>query len=347
MAYWLIFWLVGTTYITARLVAKRLPKLARLLKITGSWWFVFMTYGLLLLPIADLVALAFRLAGAAPAPTTLDVGIGLLVVFAVIIAYGSFNAWRPIVRRYDITIRKAAGSRRRLRIAVASDLHLGAMVGHGHIARLVQQIRALEPDLILLPGDVLDDDIGPFIRLGMPERLRQLQAPLGTYAILGNHEYIGGAIDEYAAAMREIGIEVLMDRTIRLPDGITLIGRKDRAATRMGGAKGRMPLKALLEGVDPASPLILMDHQPAKLEEAVESGIDLQLSGHTHRGQMFPFHWITRRLFEVDWGYLKKGATHIVVSSGFGFWGPPLRLASRSEVLDIHIHFAPEDSNSA
>jgi predicted MPP superfamily phosphohydrolase len=178
----------------------------------------------------------------------------------------------------------------------------------------------------------------------MPERLKQLQAPLGTYAILGNHEYIGGAIEVYTAAMRDIGIKVLMDEAVHLPDGMTLIGRKDRAAARMGGAKGRQTLKALLEDVDPTSPLILMDHQPAKLAEAEACGIDLQLSGHTHRGQMFPFHWITRRVFELDWGYLQKGTTHIIVSSGFGFWGPPLRLASRSELLDIHVHLEPGDS---
>jgi predicted MPP superfamily phosphohydrolase len=345
--YWIVFWLVATTYITARLLAGRLPKLARLLKIIGSWWFVPMTYGFLLLPIADLVALALRIAGADPAQATVRVGIGLLVVFVAIIAYGSYNAWRPIVRRYDVTIRKAAGSRKSLRIAVASDLHLGAMIGHRHIARLLQQIRALEPELILLPGDVLDDDIGPFIRLGMPARLQQLQAPLGTYAILGNHEYIGGSIGEYTAAMHKIGITVLMDESVQLADGIRLIGRKDRAAARMGGAQGRQTIESLLEDVDTEKPLILMDHQPAQLGIAAKCGIDLQFSGHTHRGQLFPFHWITRRLFELDWGYLRKENTHIIVSSGFGLWGPPIRLASRSEVLDVRVHFVPEGDGSA
>jgi predicted MPP superfamily phosphohydrolase len=199
--------------------------------------------------------------------------------------------------------------------------------------------------LILLPGDVIDDDIEPFIRLRMGEIMKQMKAPLGVYAILGNHEYIGGKIKEFVKEMKSIDIEVLMDHSVRIADSFYIIGRKDRSAERIG-AGGRMEIEALLEEVDRKLPLILMDHQPYHLDKSAASGIDLQLSGHTHRGQMAPIHWITKRLYELDWGYLQKGAMHTIVSSGYGSWGPPIRLGSRSEIIDIKLQFIEPETTS-
>ncbi|HEX3032482.1 MAG TPA: metallophosphoesterase, partial [Bacillota bacterium] len=97
----------------------------------------------------------------------------------------------------------------------------------------------------------------------------------------------------------------------------------------------------LLTGVDKRLPIILLDHQPAHLEESAANGVDVQLSGHTHRGQLFPINWITRNVFEVDWGYLRKGGLQVIVSSGFGTWGPPIRIGSRAEVVELTLRFQP------
>jgi predicted MPP superfamily phosphohydrolase len=313
---------------------------SQFLKIIGSYWFAVMTYGLLLLPIVDLIAWILHVNSIEASQYMPWLGGCFLIVLAVIILRGSWNAWNPIVRKYEISIPKAAGEMKQLRIAVASDLHLGSLVRNKHLQRLVERVKGLKPDLILLPGDILDDDIEPFIRHRMAEQMKELKAPLGTYAILGNHEYIGGKIDEFVIQMKAIGIEVLMDRSVIIADSFYVIGRKDRSAERLG-ARGRMGIEALLEGVDRAFPLIIMDHQPYHLDQSAAHGIDLQLSGHTHRGQMAPFHWITKRLYELDWGYLKKGEMHTIISSGFGTWGPPIRLGSRSEIIEILIQFKP------
>jgi predicted MPP superfamily phosphohydrolase len=339
--YWLCFWFLAYSYIIARIGARWMPKaVSQFLKIVGSYWFAVMTYGLLLLPIVDLIAWILHESSIEAFRYIPWLGACFIIVLTFIILRGSWNAWNPIVRKYEISIPKAAGEMKQLRIAVASDLHLGSIVRNKHLQRLVERVKELKPDLILLPGDILDDDIEPFIRHRMAEQMKELKAPLGTYAILGNHEYIGGKIEEFVKQMKAIDIEVLMDSSVIIADSFYVIGRKDRSAERFG-AKGRMGIEALLEGVDRAFPLIVMDHQPYHLDQSAAHGVDLQLSGHTHRGQMAPFHWITKRLYELDWGYLKKGDMHTIISSGFGTWGPPIRLGSRSEIIEILIQFKP------
>ncbi|MGO4274331.1 metallophosphoesterase, partial [Paenibacillus sp. TAF58] len=127
------------------------------------------------------------------------------------------------------------------------------------------------------------------------------------------------------------------DETVHVKERLYIVGRKDKAAERT--PDGREALAALLEGTDSKQPIIVMDHQPYHLDKAADAGADVMLSGHTHRGQMAPNHLITRRLFELDWGYLRKGNLHAIVSSGFGTWGPPIRLGSRSEIIELTIHF--------
>lgn len=195
----------------------------------------------------------------------------------------------------------------------------------------------MKPDLILLAGDVLDDSIEPFLRNKMSEGMKKLTAKHGVYAVLGNHEYYGGHIDQYVEEMGLLGIRVLQDETVTTAGGVLQIaGRKDLTAEKTD-PKRRLPVAELLEPLDHEQPIILLDHQPYAFEKAAEAGADLLLCGHTHRGQFAPNHWITKRLFELDWGYMLKDKMHVIVSSGFGSWGPPIRIASRSEVIQIEL----------
>lgn len=337
--YWSVFWIVALSYLLSRMTGRVLPRpFAGAFKYIGSYWFAVMQYGILILPFADAAGGIAHAAGVPKESYVPALGYIVLAALAAILLWGSWNARNPIVRRYEIEIPKEAGGLKQLRIGMASDLHLGVTIRKRNLRVLTERMKALRPDLILLPGDVLDDDIEPFLRQRMAEEMKELRAKYGVYAVLGNHEYIGGHIGEYVRAMKEAGIEVLMDRHVEVAGGIAIAGRKDRMAERVPG-EGRMPLEELLAGVDRAKPLILMDHQPYGLEQAAAAGVDLMLSGHTHRGQMAPNHWITGRLFELDWGYLRKGGLHVVVSSGFGSWGPPIRLGSRSEIVEILVAF--------
>ncbi|HUI65552.1 MAG TPA: metallophosphoesterase, partial [Bacteroidota bacterium] len=196
---------------------------------------------------------------------------------------------------------------------------------------------ALKPDLILLPGDIVDEDLGPVIRENLGEMLRSLHARLGVYAVTGNHEYIGGA-EAAVAYLRDHGITVLRDSVAKLDNGLYVIGREDRSSTQFGGKK-RRALSDLMSDVDRSHPLLLMDHQPFHLEEAAKEGIDVQLSGHTHHGQLWPLNYITEAVYELSWGYLRKGNTHVVVSSGVGTWGPPVRTGNRPEIVLLKLRF--------
>ncbi|CAG7651451.1 hypothetical protein PAESOLCIP111_06316 [Paenibacillus solanacearum] len=347
--YWVMYWVVAYSYLAARLLSRVLPRfLYHALKVVGSYWFAVLLYALLLLPIADLIGGLLLNVAHTTSYDRVVIALGVLVilVLTVLLLRGSWNAWNPIIRRYEVTIPKQAGARERLTIAVASDLHLGTIVGNAYLEVLVDRMNGLKPDLILLPGDVIDDDIEPFVRKRMGEVMQKLQAPLGKYAVLGNHEYIGGHIEAFEQQMRAAGVELLMDRHVKIDDSFYVIGRKDRAVERFGQGS-RMELEKLLEGIDRSLPLIMMDHQPYHLDQAAATGIDVMLSGHTHRGQMAPNHWITGRLFELDWGYLQKGGLHAIVSSGFGTWGPPIRIGSRSEIIELIVHFHPSSTKGA
>lgn len=290
-------------------------------------------YALILLPVANFIVLVLSLLGNRMETSIVWTGAFAVAAFFAILVYGTFNAYSPIVRTYEIKIPKRAGHVERLRIAMASDMHFGTLSGKAHVQRLVNGINALSPDLILLPGDIIDDEPAPFIKKKMGEVMQQMRAPLGVYGVLGNHEYYGRKIPEFLEQMKAIDVHILMDEVVKIEESFYLIGRKDRTD------KNRKPLDELMNAVDKTLPVILMDHQPYHLDQTASNGIDIMLSGHTHRGQMAPNHLITKRIYELDWGYVKKNNLHVVVSSGFGFWGPPLRLGSRSEIVQLLIDF--------
>ncbi|RJE88954.1 metallophosphoesterase [Paenibacillus sp. 1011MAR3C5] len=330
--------LLAFGYIAGRLAqAAPLDWLTTPLKVIGSYWLGLLQYCILLFPIADIAGLLLKWGGAEADIYITAVGGVVLLLLIFLLVLGSRNAWSPVIRTYQVRIPKPAGDRRKLTIAMASDLHLGTVIGNRHLHKLLRKVEEIKPDIILLPGDILDDDLAPFLKKGMKHVIGQLKAPLGVYAVTGNHEYYGGKVPEFVAEMNSIGIRVLMDETVMIGNEFAVVGRKDKAVGSQNG--GRQSIKELVEPLDRSLPVIMLDHQPSDLAAAADNGVDLSLSGHTHRGQLAPNHLITRRMFELDWGYLRKGGLHAIVSSGFGFWGPPLRIGSRSEVLRIDVEF--------
>jgi predicted MPP superfamily phosphohydrolase len=334
--YWLAIAIFSYAYILGRMV-KSLSSLS----IVGSIWFGYIQYGLLLFPVANLAILLLGLSGVESETAIVWVGTITATLLTGIFAFGIYNAYSPVIRKYEVTIPKK-NKWEKLHIAVASDMHFGKLSGVAHAKRLIKTIERIKPDIILLPGDIIDDEPEHFQKKNMGAIMKQLRAPLGIYGVLGNHEYYGREIPEFLKEMEKVDIRILMDEVIQVEESIYLLGRKDKTDSR------RKSFQQLVKDMelDNTIPLIAMDHQPAELKEAQESGVDLILSGHTHRGQMAPNHLITKRLFELDWGYLKKGQMHAFVSSGFGFWGPPLRIGSRSEVMEIAVKFTEKEGFS-
>lgn len=307
------------------------------LSIIGSYWFAVVQYGLLLFPIANLSVFLLKWSPLSEEAAIIWTGNVTLFIFMLLMALGTFNAYSPVIRSYELSIPKKVINHKELKIAVASDMHFGKLSGRAHVSRLVRTVERMNPDLILLPGDIIDDDPKQFVRKQMGEILKNMHAPMGIYGVLGNHEYYGKEIPAFLEEMKKLDIQILMDEVIQVEDSFYILGRKDKTDSR------RKPIKDLVENLDHNLPIIAMDHQPTQLKEAEESGIDIILSGHTHRGQMMPNHLITKRLFELDWGHLKKNSLHAIVSSGFGFWGPPIRIGSRSEVVELKVSFLQGD----
>jgi len=342
--YWAVFWFLAVSYLAGRLGEKFLPDgITYFLTIVGAYWLASMFYFILVLVAVDLVRLTDRLLGYLPEIFKLRLSapvMGLAVVTIVLgtVGYGAWNARNPVVTRYELDIPKKAGAIRELHVAMVSDSHLGEIIHNGRLNRMVEMINGINPDIVLMPGDIIDEDIGPFVEQRMTETFRKLQPKFGIFAVPGNHEYIGGHIDTAVRYLEEAGVLVLRDSHVKIADSFYVIGRDDRSRQRFGG-NGREKLPVLMEGLDASLPVIVLDHQPSELSEAAANGVDLQLSGHTHRGQLFPNHLITRRIFEVDWGLLQKDGLQVIVSSGFGTWGPPIRVGNRPEVVEIVIRF--------
>lgn len=293
--------------------------------IIGSYWFIVMQYGLILFPLTTIVYLLW------PSQQTIFIlGNGMALIFLVIFIAGTYMAFSPVVRHKTIHINKDSGSLRELTLVLASDFHLGLLSNKKHLKRFVNLANSEKPDLVLLAGDLVDDDPIWFVKDGMAEVMRQLKTTYGVFGVVGNHEYYGRKIPLLVEEMREAGVRMLLDETICVENAFYVTGREDATNGKRKALVDLKPEKGEL-------PWFVMDHTPFDLNTPANLEVDVHVSGHTHLGQMWPNHLFTRRLFELDYGYKRKGLMHAFVSSGFGFWGPPLRLGSRSELWSIKI----------
>jgi uncharacterized protein len=337
----LVFWLLASAFIAARILERSWPcAFTEAVTWIGSFWLAAMLFGFLVVFAVDIVRMLNHFLGFLPAFVTSDPSRTKLylfwfaVVFTVVQSVAGFiNASTPRVVNVFARTDKPMKDGKPITIAMASDIHLGTIIGPRKAAKLVRMLNGMHADIILLAGDVVDEDIAPVIRKDIGQSLIKLKARYGVYAITGNHEYIGGA-DKAVKYLTEHNVIFLRDTFVVIDNKFTLAGREDRDKPRFTGVQ-RKTLGKVLEGVDPSLPLILMDHQPFHLDSVAKAGVDLQLSGHTHHGQIWPFNYITKAIYTLSWGYLEIDKTNFYVSCGYGTWGPPIRLGNRPEVVYI------------
>ncbi len=340
--YAITFFLLAALFIFAKILeSKHSSVITDILNIVGGFWLAFMLYGFLFFLLSDIILLIIRFPGVIRGDNIFLFRKWSFIVVAsvssLLIIGGFINAIIPVTREYNITINKSAGQVKTLRIAAVSDIHLGSIIRKRSLKKLSGMIKDMKPDLILLLGDIVDGEIGPVLRGDLLQYFTYPKSMDGLYAITGNHEFIGGA-NRTIPYIESKGIRVLKDEVVTLEGGIQLIGRIDRDSYRFY-KKERMPLSELMQKVDTTKPVILLDHQPFHLDETAKYGIDIELSGHTHNGQMWPLNYVTRKIYELSYGYMKKRNTNFIVSSGYGLWGPRVRSGSRSEVLLINLAF--------
>jgi uncharacterized protein len=265
-----------------------------------------------------------------------------LAATALLLAGGAVHAARFRIRELSVEISKPAGAIRDLAIVLASDLHVSPVMRESRLESIVEAINGLNPDLIVLAGDVINDDITPRGLERMAAALRGLRAKYGVLGVLGNHEIYGG-VDRSLEWLAKSGVDVLVDRTVTIAGTFVIAGRMDDGHGFRGANRPRKPLAEVLAGVDRSRPILLIDHQPRRLEDAEANGVDFQISGHTHDGQIFPVNLINRLIYEDPYGYYRKGAAQYYVSSGVGNWGGPFRIGTTAEIVRIRIALKPPE----
>jgi uncharacterized protein len=316
---------LSVTFLTASLLAWRYSALPFRIyyRVAAVWLGVFNFFFL----AACACWLVYGLAWALRLPWhRQDIAFVLFGLAAAAGLYGVVNAARVRVRRVPLKLPNLPANWRGRVAALVTDTHLGHVRGLGFAKRIVAMVSRFEPDLVLIGGDLYDGTAANVRKLAEP--LRGLSAPYGAYFIAGNHEEFGDHT-KYLEAVSAAGVRVLNNEKVVL-DGLQLIGVHYRDATDAGH------LRAILRhtGLDPRQASILLTHAPDQLAVAAEEGIGLQLSGHTHGGQFFPFTWLTRRVYgSFVYGLNRLGSLLVYTSYGAGTWGPPLRVGTRPEIV--------------
>ena len=268
-----------------------------------------------------------------PAPRLRGVALTIGLILALFALCQGIRP--PIISEHTVRLDELPAQLDGLTLVVISDLHLGNQLGNSWLAARVRQIMAAEPDLILLVGDIYEGHSRPAEEV--LTTMRTLTAPLGVWAVLGNHEFYGGQ-EVIAALSEDSGLTVLRNSRRQIRPGLHLAGMEGRRADRRPDA-GNKVLTQTLTGHAPGV-TILMSHKPWQVEAAAEAGVGLMVAGHTHNGQIWPFSYLVKRYFSYLTGRYEVNGMTLLVGRGTGTWGPRMRLWQRSEIIKITLHAA-------
>lgn len=318
----IFFWFSGLSFFIGMF-------LSRLFKIHWLIQYSYLWMGIITISFFVLL-LAFVVGKLMPVQAKLSTIIGLSIT-GIIVLMSLYNALRyPIVKELTVPIKKLPAQWRGFSIVQLSDLHLESYKSIKSIDYIVDKVDQLKPDLILITGDLIDGNICE--ETIFCQYLDRLNAPYGILAVTGNHEYYAG-LDIFLRLAERTHIKVLRNENHMIADFLQLVGIDDDEARRYGG-KGP-DLETALNGCDMSKPVILLYHRPTKFDKAISQGIDLQLSGHTHGGQIPPIDLLVWVFYKYPIGLFKKTESFIYTTYGTGYWGPPMRFLSRNEIVKI------------
>lgn len=320
--------LLGSSYIAARFAEHfGAGLLGRVLEFVGSSWMgvLFLTFTALLL-VDVVTGFGYLLPRAAG-----EMRGWALILAGALSAIAFVQGLRPpVVREQEVRLAGLPAALDGTAVVLTSDLHLGTLIGERWLMGRIAQIDALKPDLVVLCGDILEGD-GPQ-EMNLLPVLKRLTAPLGVYAVTGNHEFYAG-LEKSVRFLTEAGFHVLRDTAVEVKPGLVLAGVDDLTARRQM-AKNGDPVRRALEG-RPAGATIFLSHTPWQAEKAAAAGAGLMVSGHTHAGQIWPFGWLVRLNYRLLEGRYDVGGLPVIVCRGTGTWGPRMRLWRPSEIVRI------------
>ncbi len=325
-----IFVFLSLSFIFATFIARREENIFTRAYYAASGFWLGLLINLLMAFVAAWIIIWILSAVGHKAPAALVGGIFLFVAIAYSV-YGVWNAFHPRVRDITVSIKNLPAAWNGKTIVQISDVHLGFIYKQGFLKKVVSMTNSLHPDMVVITGDLFDgmDGASP----GLVAPLNDLDAPDGVYFVTGNHETYFGVRKAYAI-LKTTKVTIL-DDSLKDIRGLQLIGI---SYPKRGHTKNILKTIKNMPGFVPGMPTILLYHAPVMIGQAKEAGVNLELCGHTHNGQIFPFQWIVRRLFRgYGYGLHAYGPTQVYTSSGVGTWGPPIRFGTRSEVVCISL----------
>lgn len=323
----------------------------------GNYWLGFLLYLFLTIMIADIIRIILKRHGKLSKSKLFSKrgyfinGIICLIIISSLCIYGVINAHKIHSTYYDININKS-NYKSDMKVVLVSDLHIGYSIGIKDISNMVNLINKENADLVIIAGDIYDNS---FDGIQNPDEmiriLKSIKSKNGVYAVYGNHDVnektLAGftfnynekkiSLPEMDNLLEKSNIKLLRDETVLINDSLYLIGRRD--ASKPGDVKSRKSIEELIENIDKEKPIFLIDHQPREIKKISNNGIDLDLSGHTHGGQLFPLNIIMKLMWKNGNGYKKYNNMNSVVTSGVGLYGPNMRIGTKAEVVTINVHF--------
>ena len=351
-----IYIILATALLTGFLVKKPLS-LHRILKHIGNYFLGTFIYILLVIAVVDFGRLILKYVFHAPfigqRSTFVITGLICTVLIIAVSIYGILHVANVKTTPYEVTVEKSVDGMDSLKVVLLADTHFGYSMGTAQAKRIVKKINAENPDVVCIAGDIFDNE---YDAISEPNKLKKIlkgiKSRYGVYACWGNHDLnepilagftFNGTEDSYndprmEEFLTDAGIHLLDDESVLIDNKFYIVGRRD--ASRCEKVEGSRATPAqLTESLDQRKPIIFIDHQPKELDETAAVGVDLDLCGHTHDGQIFPGNLIIHLFWENSCGYLRKGNMHNIVTSGAGIWGPNMRVGTNSEICPITVHF--------
>lgn len=340
--YWVVFCFFAFSFIFAAIARSTISinnKFAGVLNTIGAVSIALFFYLIILFPLTDLMKLILNKIGSNGSlrnylSMVYGRGISIFIVVIVIFCFGFWHANHQFVTNYKLNINKKAGNIKTLNVVMVADVHMGIMIRENGLNKMVNSINKLKPDIVFFCGDMVDESTPTSLKVYFGNEFKNIKSKYGVYSITGNHEYYSDNVSETIKYMKKADIGVLQDEGVKVDNSFYVVGRNDAAS-----GKKPKPLKDILKNADKSLPVIELNHRPVAIDEAEKNGVDLQLSGHTHEGQIFPFNLVTKAAFKDDYGYLKEGNFNLIVTSGYGTWGPPIRIGTNGEIVNIKLQF--------
>jgi len=316
-----LFWISGMSFPIVMTINRGFEKPIAVLNLYATTWMGIIAISFFIFVIQRLLALIFHMQAK-------QIAIGAVAVIGIIVLVSLYNGLRyPGVKHFDIPLKNLPEKLNGFKIVQVSDVHLENYSSRKWLEYIIAKVNGLKPDLVVITGDLIDSNVCE--DSGFCKRLKNIEATYGVLAITGNHEYYAG-IDLFMEVASHAGLRVLRDEAVTIAGDLQVVGVED---TQAGGFGVKLKsLQELVKPLDQNKPIILLNHRPLGFAEAVKQGVDLQLSGHTHAGQIPPMDLLVRLFYKYPSGLYKEGNAYIYTANGTGLWGPPMRFLSTNDI---------------